>query len=66
MTEWLPIDLVAPKDGMILIGWGEYRERDGFQPAFMRWYDSIEGWSVNAMPFYPTHWMPLPKPPVQS
>jgi hypothetical protein len=63
MTDWMSIELVKPKDGMILIGWGEYRERDGFSPAFMRWYDSVNGWNVNSMPFYPTHWMPVPRGP---
>jgi len=60
---WMPIESAPKGDGVILLGWGEYRERDGASPAFMRWYDSISGWSVNAMPFYPTHWQPLPSPP---
>jgi len=64
MTEWMPIDLLKPKDNMIVIGYGEYRERDGFSPAFMRWSEWVGGWAVNGMPFYPTHWMPIPKDPV--
>lgn len=61
--DWEPISQVNPVDGLIVIGYGEYRERDGFSPAFMRWYDSVAGWSVNGMPFYPTHFKPLPSPP---
>lgn len=63
VAGWQDISTLEPKDGMIVMGWGEYRERDGFSPAFMRWYDSVGGWSVSAMPFYPTHWMPLPSAP---
>jgi len=62
--RWQPIKTAKPKDGLILVGYGEYRERDGFSPAFMRWYDSINGWAVNSMPFYPTHFMPIPAPPI--
>ena len=63
---WLPIES-APKnlDGPVM-GFGEYRERDGFSPAFMRWYPIAEGWFVNSMPFYPTHWQPLPQPPIDA
>ena len=63
LVAWQDIETAPKGNGTILIGWGEYRERDGFSPAFMRWYDSVNGWSVNAMPFYPTHWQPLPPPP---
>ena len=60
---WRPIETAPRGDGVVLVGWGEYRERDGYSPAFMRWYDLVGGWTVNAMPFYPTHWMPLPAAP---
>lgn len=63
---WRPISTVKPVDGLIVLGYGEYRERDGFSPAFMRWYDSVKGWSVNSMTFYPTHWRPLPASPEQG
>jgi hypothetical protein len=66
VAGWQPISALEPKDGMIVMGWGEYRERDGFSPAFMRWYDSVGGWNVNAMPFYPTHWVPLPAAPAKQ
>ena len=66
VAGWQDISTLEPKDGMIVMGWGEYRERDGFSPAFMRWYDSVGGWNVNAMPFYPTHWMPLPAAPAKQ
>ncbi|MGV2110133.1 hypothetical protein ACQZ46_02520 [Agrobacterium salinitolerans] len=64
LHQWKPIKSLEPEDGTIVIGWGEYRERDGFSPAFMRWYDSVGGWNVNAMPFFPTHWRPLLDGPV--
>lgn len=60
---WMPIDSADKSDGVVIIGWGEYRERDGFSPAFMRWYDDAGGWIVTGMPFYPTHWMTLPSAP---
>lgn len=66
VAGWQDISTLEPKDGMIVMGWGEYRERDGFSPAFMRWYDSVGGWNVNAMQFYPTHWMPLPAAPAKQ
>ncbi len=66
VAGWQDIGTLEPKDSMIVMGWGEYRERDGFSPAFMRWYASVGGWSVSAMPFYPTHWMPLPAAPAKQ
>lgn len=60
---WNPIDTMVPNEGAIVMGYGEYRERDGFSPAIMRWYGSVNGWTVNGMPFYPTHWMELPAAP---
>lgn len=62
LDPWQPIS-TAPKDGLVIMGWGDYRERDGFSPAFMRWSDLAQSWSVNSMPFYPTHWQPLPAGP---
>lgn len=63
MSEWIEIKLLNAQDQMIVVGWGEYRERDGFSPAFMRFSEHLNSWSVSSMPFYPTHWMPLPSPP---
>lgn len=62
-SEWRSITEIDGHDGVVLEGWGEYRERDGFQQAFMRWYDSVGDWTVNGMPFYPTHWRPLSNGP---
>jgi hypothetical protein len=61
--RWIPIDAMVPNEGSIVMGYGEYRERDGFSPAIMRWYGSINAWTVNSMPFYPTHYMELPAAP---
>ena len=66
VAGWQDISTLEPKDGMIVMGWGEYRERDGFSPAFMRWSEFVGGWAVNALPFYPTHWMPLPAAPAKQ
>lgn len=67
--KWQPIE-TAPKDKPILladdhnVGEGEWRK--GQQPAYGA--RGGEGWHFiddidYSRPFYPTHWMPLPKPP---
>jgi hypothetical protein len=63
--EWQPIE-TAPRDGTHILGYA-----DGEMAAVYclpTWYD--DGWSlsVSGKPasdsyFWPTHWMPLPKPP---
>lgn len=65
-SGWRDIASLTPEDGMIVVGYGEYRERDGFSPAFMRWHAVLNGWTVTGMPFYPTHWMPIPAAPSAS
>lgn len=66
MTDWQPIE-TAPKDGELL-AW--VRTAAGGRVATIEWcggqwvesYD-LAGW----MPKYgPTHWMPLPEPPVSA
>ncbi len=49
---WRPIKSVACEEA-VLLGWGQYREMDGEQPAFMRWYDGVHpGWYGE--PVWPT------------
>ena len=71
--EWQPIE-TAPKDGtkiLVFTAMGEIEMSEWYVSKNYR-YDHIEGdvykkvldeevglWNSN----YPTHWMPLPKPP---
>lgn len=77
MTEWQPIE-TAPKDGpkpindeypFLLLGW--YPDLPMWEIIY--WYDGPkwQGWrdidGSIGIPEYrqPTHWMPLPEPPVK-
>jgi hypothetical protein len=66
--EWMPIDS-APKDGTPVLGWSldfGYRDtvwgskRPGWGPDWL-WEEPMDGYTAT---WEPTHWMPLPKPPV--
>ncbi len=63
MSDWRPIE-TAPKDGSTIIGWcrewGEPQTIDWSKGEFgEHWYTAV------MLPRYqPTHWMPLPKPPI--
>jgi hypothetical protein len=67
--EWQPIE-TAPKGGtLILVG----SARDGYTTEAQFDTEREEWWEVNTHwtdatgdPLYPTHWMPLPAPPVGS
>ena len=68
MSEWMPIE-TAPRDGTKFDAWQRERVINVF------WSAVQEGWCVEGdydpeeptpLPFpEPTHWMPLPEPPVQ-
>ena len=64
-SEWQPIE-TAPKDGTRLLGFGNWSHPENEAPvsfaAVMAW--SAGRWTVSAMAFRATHWMPLPAPPV--
>lgn len=58
----------APKDGTPIMA---YRDTPGFTPLTgidVIWRDGADWFFGNAapIPFTPTHWMPLPAPPLSS
>jgi len=61
---WRPME-TAPKDGrhVLLIARGGY-------PDVGRWFDcgvnEVGFWAVHAIRWEPTHWMPLPAPPLPA
>ena len=74
MDEWQPIE-TAPTDGdpVLLFGrWeGELHDRDD-NPGIYQAYYWDGDWYCTGGEYYsayvrnPTHWMPLPKPPVSG
>jgi hypothetical protein len=68
-TDWRTIDS-APRDGTEILLYGSC-ERDGrfFAPdCNVGWWDedNLGGWQARDLPIDPTHWMPLPAPPMQA
>ena len=71
-SQWQPIE-TAPKDGTLLL-----LIVSGYEPAVGRFYQSREVWDyhdpeylavreraeISFGPWRPTHWMPLPAPPI--
>ena len=58
--RWIPVGERMPAEGTIVLAWDGTRivfvyARDG------QWIDTLYGWVI---PDGPTHWMPLPEPPV--
>lgn len=66
MSEWQPI-ATAPKDGTVIWGCDAVRGYDGKVVYTQSHEWMCVGFNQFGMDigFYPTHWMPLPKPPVQ-
>jgi hypothetical protein len=69
MSEWQPIE-TAPKDGTHIILFWPYVTDEGHVTSGY-WYLPGEGeiagwhsWDVNGYATPPTHWMPLPAPPL--
>lgn len=79
MIEWQPID-TAPKTGLaetillwvpslhgtggpVLAHWA-YGDGDGMMPAFGPSWFWWSGYDFRELQQRPTHWMPLPAPPV--
>lgn len=80
MSGWQPIE-TAPKDGTSVLIFGtKWRfdwagDRDESFAAVCSWCEPMDdesGWSIDHSTYYttdclvPTHWMPLPEPPVQA
>jgi hypothetical protein len=62
--EWQPIE-TAPKDGTTILIFvsGECETVCWDGGWFLGWFDT---WDDPVMAHYPTHWMPMPKPPTQK
>ena len=62
MSEWQPIE-TAPKDGTCVMTY-----TDGLDPIFEQlpmYWDRDKGWvCCVGYDMMPTHWQPLPTPPV--
>lgn len=63
--DWQPIE-TAPKDGTKILVWP--RSRQMREPAIAYWHQPANSdypgfWAIGGNP---THWMPLPAPPVIS
>lgn len=61
MSEWQPIE-TAPKVQYVLLGFEHHPSRQGFWDGGA-WV--VTGY-VTETPPHPTHWMPLPAPPVST
>lgn len=69
MSEWQPIE-TAPEDGTKILA---YSPRAPGSKIRVTWYRKAEdnasyiGWGEFNMDYWPpTHWMPLPTPPLSS
>lgn len=66
MGEWQPIE-TAPKDGEILVAWPSGMVRSAHRDKH---WSGGPCWSTSGGLYFgslqPTHWMPLPAPPVSE
>lgn len=66
MSEWQPIE-TAPKDGT---EFAAYDKATGTKHVtwwdIYDWYDPDQHYYSEAPAFNPTHWMPLPAPPLTA
>lgn len=70
MSEWKTIK-TAPKDGSTIRLWDGYTQGDGYWPNNRMTVEDLymgDYWKWFGTDFTarPTHWMPLPKPPVNQ
>lgn len=67
MTEWQPID-TAPKDGEWLLVYGFWYPKGDYSGITLGAYlPDEEMWTFEGdLMDRPTHWMPLPAPPVNT
>ena len=66
--KWRPIE-TAPKDGtQIIIAVAD--ADDEFEPGWAFWSERFNNWMIpttaRGYEMYPTHWMPMPEPPLKS
>lgn len=70
--DWQPIE-TAPKDGVPVLIFGLPSSIGGTRVAMARWdkkhglwkFQTHSAWG-SCVKGFPTHWMPLPKPPVDA
>ena len=63
MSKWQPIE-TAPKDGKRILAW----QKTWYMVNTCHWSDNTNCWikagvKLEHPDLWPTHWMPLPKPP---
>ena len=66
MDEWQPIE-TTPKDGAEALL--AYEPHDEQRPRFVvvKWFPDLGAWlDCETYEVEPTHWMPLPSPPLRS
>ena len=63
--EWRPIE-TAPRDGTVIIAYGGDLGYENPTVASVAWDDGwhLDQWETPENSANPTHWMPLPEPPV--
>jgi hypothetical protein len=69
MADWQPIETVPQEDGAEVDLWCVHPQHGGMRSANMNWDQVRRRWrdwlGVPLNPGWkPTHWMPLPEPPV--
>jgi len=67
MSEWQPID-TAPKDGKEILAYAPENEYCESRIGVI-YFTEYDGWisaDYDAVKYEPTHWMPLPPPPVKK
>jgi hypothetical protein len=60
--EWQPIETAPKESGHYIIGWC----KQWHQPICVRWLSGLNRWNTAFQPFQPTHWQPLPSPPLSQ
>jgi len=66
-NDWQPIE-TAPREQMVLVvdvNWPAALQRDQTPPIKVGYLDGSTGtWRIFGASWTPTHWKPVPKPPV--
>ena len=61
-NSWIPVTERLPPDRTVVLAWSGKRVAFGYI-SDGNWIDTLYGWVI---PNGPTHWMPLPAPPVDD